>query len=56
MILINDLLSIPSAEEHVQHNNESFIWINYYNKAEDFLNSEQMAWTNCIMEANILIE
>lgn len=55
VILINDLLSIPSKEVHVQHNNV-FSWINYYNKAEDFLNSEQITWTNSIMQTNILIE
>lgn len=56
VILINDLLSIPSIEERVQQNNKSFLWINYYNKAEDFLNSEQITWANCIMQTNILIE
>lgn len=56
VISFNDLLSIPSIEEHVQQNNKSLLWINYYNKAEDFLNSEQITWTNCIMQTNILID
>lgn len=34
----------------------AFLWINYYNKAEDFLNLEQITWANCIMQTNILIE
>lgn len=56
VLLFNDLLGIPSIEEHVQQNNRSLLWINYYNKAEDFLNSVQITWTNCIMQTNILID
>jgi len=43
VILIDDILSILSIEEHVQCNNKSFLGINSYNKDEDFLKSQQIS-------------